>query len=171
MSFPTPSDRYIVVLSSNCDFRTWRESEPLSHGDQAFGSETWATWGECNKAIENLWLRRRQFSTGREYRCWGSFCNCTSYRPGYCCADCKFQASVENDPDRPDVKPECTCRHSTCGREVELADPREALDKMRNTPEEKAPEKKENESFWDKVKRIWAEAGQVEEKDSWVRNP
>lgn len=160
MSLSTPADRYLVVLSSAFDFRAWGESEPLSHGYQEFDGATWATRAECEEAIGKLWQRRRHFSTGREYSCWGSFCRCTSYRPGYCCVGCKFQASVENDPDRPTVKPECPCNHSTCGKVVELADPREALEKMK--VEETG--KKENESFWEKVKRNWAEAG----KDSWV---
>lgn len=169
MSLSSPSDRYRVVLTADCDFRAWRESEPLSHDAQEFAAGTWATRAECEAAIEKLWQRRRQFSTGREYACWGSFCRCTSHRPGYCCAGCKFQASVENDPDRPLVKAECPCDHAACGKAAEMVDPREALEKMRAAPlQTEDPERERNESFWAKVKRSWAEAGK-EEKDGWVR--
>lgn len=87
---------------------------------------------------------------------------------------------MENDPDRPTVKAECPCHHSTCGKVVERADPREALAKMKAAPQEASKReetgKKENESFWEKAKRYWAEAGkeyeeekkQAKAKDSWV---
>lgn len=163
MSLPTPADRYLIVLSYDFVFRALRESEPLGLSDQKFDGLTWATRKECEEEIEKLWQRRRQFSTGREYPCWGSFCHCTSHRPGYCCAGCKFQASVENDPDRPTVKPECPCNHWTCGKKVEMSDPREAVERMKAAK----TENKKNESFWEKVKRSWAEAGQGQ--DSWVR--
>lgn len=170
MSLPSPADRYSILLTSNYDFRAWREGVPLDHGDQVFDGGTWATWEECMVEIEKLWLRRRKFSTGREYSCWGSFCNCTSYRPGYCCAGCKFQASVENDPDRPTVKPVCPCDHSTCGKTVELADPRDSVEKMKATPQLVEAEPLKNESFWERMKRYWTETAQTEMPDSWVRD-
>lgn len=166
MSLPTPAERYRIVISSDCVFRAWREGEPLSHGHEEFDGGIWATREECDAAIEKLWQRRRKFSTGREYTCWGSYCHCTSYRPGYCCAGCKFQASVENDPDRSTVAPVCPCDHSTCGKAVERADPREALAKMLVAPVE--AEETGGGSLWDRVKRSWAEAG--EERDEWVRD-
>jgi hypothetical protein len=160
MSLPTSPDRYIIVITSNSDFRGWREAAPLDHCDQVFDESTWATWEECHAAIEKLWQRRRKFSTGREYSCWGSFCRCTSYRPGYCCAACEFQASVENDPDRPTLQPECLCDHSMCGTAVEMSDPREAVEKLKAALNVDETVPTENESFWGKIKRTWAETRQ-----------